>query len=106
MVGMRLLAPQPDQFIALGRRDDLHLLLAASVPSIGHGDPMMDRLRGEFELTSEIIWIAARADTFDYSPAKFRKVRQAGFGHVGCVSAWNRDPLSAPKSDPSRWASP
>jgi hypothetical protein len=57
-----VLTPQPDQFIAFGRCDNFDLLLPAPVPSIGHADPVADRLRGRFELSREIIRIAAGAD--------------------------------------------
>jgi hypothetical protein len=80
-----VLTPQPDQFVAFGRSDNLDLLFTAAIPSIGHRDSVSDRLRGRFEVTREIIGIAAGADQVDYLPTKFRRVRQAGFGHGGSL---------------------
>jgi hypothetical protein len=51
--------------------------------SRGHADPVADRLRGRFELSREIIRIAAGADQFNHLSTKFMRVRRAGFSHVG-----------------------
>jgi len=80
-----VLTPQPDQFVAFGRCDELSLLRMAPIPSIGCADPVADRLRGWFELSREIIRIAADADQFNHLSTKFRRVMRTGFGHVGSL---------------------
>ena len=54
-------------------------------PMVGDRDPVTDRLRGWFKLPREVIRITAGADQCNHLSTKFRRVRRAGFGHLGSL---------------------
>src|SRR5487761_2131728 len=67
-----VLTPQPDQFVAFIRRDTFILFFPVAVSPVRDDHPVTDRLRGRFELSGEVIGIAASTDKVNDLAAEFR----------------------------------
>src|SRR6185312_4346899 len=76
-----VLAAQPNELLAVGRRHNLTVLLPAALLSVGLGDPVADRLGGRLELTRELGRISPGVDQINHLPPEFRRVRRACLGH-------------------------
>src|ERR671939_458494 len=67
-----VLAPPPDQLIALGRSQPVALLLPAALLLVGLHDPGADRLRRRLELTGKILRRPASSDEVNHLPTELR----------------------------------
>ena len=76
-----VLAAQPNELLAVGRRHNLTVLLPAALLSVGLADPVADRLGGRLELTRELGRISLGVDQINHLPPEFWRVRRACLGH-------------------------
>jgi hypothetical protein len=82
---LTILPPEPDEFVALGRRQagigTWELPIPTPLATVDLGDPVPNSLARGFELASQIGGITAGPDQIDHLPAELGGVCGTGLGH-------------------------